>query len=229
MTPSRRGLIVTIDGAIGAGKSSTARGVAAALSYRHLDTGAMYRAVALAAARHGIDASDEDGLDELLRDLDLGVALEDGEQRVYLDGEDVSDEIRRPEVSRAVGSFADVPLVRKALIERQRSLGDAGGVVADGRDAGSVIFPEADLKIRMTADLDERARRRHREFIAKGVSTSIEQVTADIARRDHRDETRDYGATHDPAETLVLDTTDLTESQQVDHIVKWAKERGADS
>jgi len=221
------GLIIAIDGVIGAGKSSTARGVAAALAYRHLDTGAMYRAFALAAMRRSIEARDSEGVAQLLVQLDLTIDIRDGEQRVLLDGEDVSDEIRRPEVAREVGAFADVTLVRLALIERQRSLGSRGGVVADGRDAGSVVFPDADLKVRMTADLDERARRRYRELIEKGVSTSLEQVAADIRRRDREDEARDYGARHDPAETLELDTTELTVSQQIDGIVSWARQRGA--
>ena len=221
------GLIIAIDGVIGAGKSSTARGVAAALAYRHLDTGAMYRAFALAAMRRSIEARDSEGVAQLLVQLDLTIDIRDGEQRVLLDGEDVSDEIRRPEVAREVGAFADVTLVRLALIERQRSLGSRGGVVADGRDAGSVVFPDADLKVRMTADLDERARRRYRELIEKGVSTSLELVAADIRRRDREDEARDYGARHDPAETLELDTTKLTVSQQIDGIVSWARQRGA--
>ena len=221
------GLIIAIDGVIGAGKSSTARGVAAALAYRHLDTGAMYRAFALAAMRRSIEARDSEGVAQLLVQLDLTIDIRDGEQRVLLDGEDVSDEIRRPEVAREVGAFADVTLVRLALIERQRSLGSRGGVVADGRDAGSVVFPDADLKVRMTADLDERARRRYRELIEKGVSTSLELVAADIRRRDREDEARDYGARHDPAETLELDTTELTASQQIDGIVSWARQRGA--
>lgn len=221
------GLIIAIDGVVGAGKSSTARGVAAALAYRHLDTGAMYRAFALAAMRRSIEARDSEGVAQLLVQLDLTIDIRDGEQRVLLDGEDVSDEIRRPEVAREVGAFADVTPVRLALIERQRSLGSRGGVVADGRDAGSVVFPDADLKVRMTADLDERARRRYRELIEKGVSTSLEQVAADIRRRDREDEARDYGARHDPAETLELDTTELTVSQQIDGIVSWARQRGA--
>lgn len=227
MAPRPGGLIIAIDGVVGAGKSSTARGVAAALAYRHLDTGAMYRALALAAMRRGIEARDSEGVSRLLAQLDLTVDIREGEQTVLLDGEDVNDEIRRPEVTRAVGAFADVPLVRLALIERQRSLGRRGGVVADGRDAGSVVFPDADLKVKMTADLEERARRRHRELTEKGVSDSLEQVAADIRLRDREDEARDYGARHDPAETLVLDTTELTVSEQVDRIVSWARQRGA--
>lgn len=227
MAPRPGGLIIAIDGVVGAGKSSTARGVAAALAYRHLDTGAMYRALALAAMRRGIEARDSEGVSRLLAQLDLTVDIREGEQTVLLDGEDVNDEIRRPEVTREVGAFADVRLVRLALIERQRSLGRRGGVVADGRDAGSVVFPDADLKVKMTADLEERARRRHRELTEKGVSDSLEQVAADIRRRDREDEARDYGARHDPAETLVLDTTELTVSEQVDRIVSWARQRGA--
>ena len=220
-------MVITIDGPAGAGKSSVARELARQLGFRFLDTGAMYRAFALAAMRRSIEARDSEGVAQLLVQLDLTIDIRDGEQRVLLDGEDVSDEIRRPEVAREVGAFADVTLVRLALIERQRSLGSRGGVVADGRDAGSVVFPDADLKVRMTADLDERARRRYRELIEKGVSTSLELVAADIRRRDREDEARDYGARHDPAETLELDTTELTVSQQIDGIVSWARQRGA--
>ena len=223
----KRGLIIAIDGTVGAGKSSTARGVAAALRYRHLDTGAMYRAVAVAARNSAVPAEDGEALARLLDGLRLELEPDGGGGRVLLDGVDVSEEIRRPEVTRAVGAYADLPLVRRALVERQRAIGLEGGVVAEGRDAGSVIFPGADLKVLMTADLEERARRRHAELIKTGVSITLDMVKTDIRNRDQEDERRDYGARPDPNQTLELDTTGLSLREQIDRVVSWARERGA--
>ena len=220
-----RGLTIAVDGVIGAGKTTTARAVAQELGYRHIDTGAFYRTVALAAMRAGIRPREE-AVERFLAGLDISWVDAGGKVRMLLDGEDVSDEIRRPEVTRAVGAFADLPRVRRALIEHQRRLGRKGGVVADGRDAGTVVFPDADLKIVMTADLEERARRRFRELKKKGVSTTLRQVTADIRTRDREDSQRDYGAAHG-GDTVVLDTTGMTIEQQVDRIVALAHERGA--
>ena len=162
-----RGLTIAVDGVIGAGKTTTARAVAQELGYRHIDTGAFYRTVALAAMRAGIRPREE-AVERFLAELDISWVDAEGKVRMLLDGEDVSDEIRRPEVTRAVGAFADLPRVRRTLIEHQRRLGRKGGVVADGRDAGTVVFPDADLKIVMTADLEERARRRFRELKKRG-------------------------------------------------------------
>ena len=223
MAPRR--LTIAVDGVIGAGKTTTARAVAQELGYRHIDTGAFYRTVALAAMRAGIRPREE-AVERFLAGLDISWVDAGGKVRMVLDGEDVSDEIRRPEVTRAVGAFADLPRVRRALIEHQRRLGRNGGVVADGRDAGTVVFPDADLKIVMTADLEERARRRYRELKKKGVSTTLRQVTADIRTRDREDSQRDYGAAHG-GDTVVLDTTGMTIEQQVDRIVALAHERGA--
>ena len=144
---------------------------------------------------------------------------------MLLDGEDISDAIRRPEVTRRVGAYADLPLVRRALVAQQQAMGIRGGVVAEGRDAGSVVFPEADLKVLMVASLEERASRRQRELTEKGVSISLEQVTADIESRDRADAERDYGAESDLGEIVTLDTTDLTFDAQVERIVAWARQR----
>jgi len=236
--PGPEGLIIAIDGVVGAGKSTTARGVAAALGYRHVDTGAMYRAVTLAAMRENVQAEDAEALSRLLRDLriELEAAGEGG--RVFLNGDEVSDEIRRPEVARRVGAYADVTQVRRALVERQRSMGADGGIVADGRDVGTVIFPAADLKVQLTADPEERAQRRYRELIEKGVSTTLEQVRTDIRTRDREDGTRDYlvaGVGVEPESNAGhevgvrrLDSSGLTLAQVVDRIVSWARDLGAD-
>ena len=221
------GLTIAIDGVVGVGKTTTARQVAAALGYRHMDTGAMYRAVTLAAMRRNIAADQAEALGGLLENLKIELEPRGECSRVLLDGEDVSAAIRHPEVTRRVGPYADAPVVRRALVARQRNMGGRGGVVAEGRDMGSVVFPGAELKVLMVADLEERARRRHRELSEKGVKLSLEQVKSSIRARDQADSARDYGAEHDQDETIELDTTHLTMEEQVDHIVCWARERGA--
>ena len=224
---SRRPLVIAIDGVVGAGKSATARGAALAIGYRHLDTGSMYRALTLAAVRQRLGADETAALERLLEEVEIGMELEGGVCRVYLDGEDVTEPIRDPQVTRLVGDYADVPLVRQALVQRQRQLGAAGGVVADGRDVGAVIFPDADLKIHMTADLEERARRRHAELAAKGVRTTVAAVQADIERRDRQDRERDYGAEVDRSQVVELDTTGLSLDRQIERVVALARDRGA--
>lgn len=220
-----KGLTIAVDGVIGAGKSTAARGVAAALGYRHLDTGAMYRAVALAASRRGL-VPGHAALEGFLEGLRLEVPPNGA--GICLDGEDVSEAIRRPEVSRSVGAFADDPAVRRSLVRRQREIGRPGGVVAEGRDMSTVVFPQADLKVRMVADLEERVRRRHREFLAAGVGIALSQVRDDIRRRDREDAERDYGVQGGAAADAVeVDTSGLTAGQVVDRIVALARERGA--
>ena len=226
VNPGSRKLVVAIDGVVGAGKSATARGAARALGYRHLDTGSMYRALTLAALARGIDADEIESLATLLDEVELDLELEGGVCRVYLDGEDVTERIRDPVVARRVGDFADVPLVRRALVHRQRQLGASGGVVADGRDVGAVIFPDADLKIHMTADLEERTRRRHAELVARGVKVTAAEVKIDIEKRDLQDQERDYGAELDRREVALLDTTGLTLEAQIQRVVSMARERG---
>lgn len=219
----RRGLVIAIDGTIGTGKTTTARQVAARLGYRSLDTGAMYRAVALAATRRGIPPEDSAALADLLAtstiDLDSG--------RVLLDGQDVSDAIRRPEITRRVCAYADVPVVRRALVAQQQRWGQEGGVVAEGRDMAAVVFPDAELKISLVADLNERVRRRHRELTAQGVSITLEQVRSDIQRRDREEAALNYGGTSAAAEIVEIDTTRMTLADQVDCIVALARQRGA--
>ena len=231
MSAARRGsprpLVIAIDGVVGAGTSATARGAARALGYRHLDTGSMYRALTLAAVRRRLGADETAALERLLDEVEISMELEGGVCRVYLDGEDVTEPIRDPQVTRLVGDYADVPLVRQALVQRQRQLGAAGGVVADGRDVGAVIFPDADLKIHMTADLEERARRRHAELAAKGVRTTVAEVQADIERRDRQDRERDYGAEVDRSQVVELDTTGLSLDRQIERVVALARDRGA--
>ena len=221
----RRGLVIAIDGTIGSGKTTTARRVAERLGYRHLDTGAMYRAVTVAATRRGVAPEDQDALESLLATSTID--LDAGRGRVLLDGQDISEVIRQPDITRRAGAYASVPLVRHSLVAQQQQLGQLGGIVAEGRDMAAVVFPDAELKIALVADLDERARRRHRELTDKGVCITLEQVRSDIQTRDREDAVRDYGGTSAPAEIVEIDTTDMTLEDQVDCVVALARQRGA--
>ena len=221
----RRGLVIAIDGTVGAGKTTTARRVAQRLGYRHLDTGAMYRAATLAAIRRGVAPEDEDALKALLATSTID--LDSGRGRVLLNGQDISDAIRRPEITRRAGAYADVPLVRRSLVAQQQRLGQGGGIVAEGRDMAAVVFPNAELKIALVADLDERAGRRHRELTAKGMCITLEQVRSDIQTRDREDAARDYGGAYAAAEIVEIDTTRMTLEDQVDCVVALARQRGA--
>lgn len=221
----RRGIVIAIDGTSGAGKTTTARGVAERLGYRHLDTGAMYRAVALAATGRGVPPEDPAALEDLLAASTIDLAS--GQGRVLLNGQDVSEAIRRPEITRRASAYADVPLVRRALVAQQQRWGQGGGVVAEGRDIAAVVFPDAELKIALLADLAERARRRHRELTANGVGITLERVRADIQRRDREDAARDYGGTSAAVEIVELDTTRMTLAEQVECVVALARQRGA--
>ncbi len=221
----RRGLVIAIDGTVGTGKTTTARRVAERLGYRHLDTGAMYRAVTLAATRRGVAPEDAAALEALLATSTID--LDSGRGRVLLDGQDISEAIRQPEITRRAGAYADVPLVRHFLVAQQQQWGQWGGVVAEGRDTAAVVFPDAELKIALVADLDERADRRHRELTAKGVGITLEQVRSDIQTRDREDAERDYGGTSAAAEIVEIDTTRMTLEDQVDYVVALACQRGA--
>ena len=221
----RRGLVIAIDGTIGSGKTTTARRVAERLGYRHLDTGAMYRAVTVAATRGGVEPEDEDALENLLATSTID--LDSGRGRVLLDGQDISEVIRQPDITRRAGAYANVPLVRHSLVAQQQQLGQLGGVVAEGRDMAAVVFPDAELKIALVADLNERTRRRHRELTTKGVCITLEQVRSDIQTRDQQDAVRDYGGTSAANEIVEIDTTHMTLQDQVDCVVALARQRGA--
>ena len=221
----RHGLVIAIDGTIGSGKTTTARRVAKRLGYRHLDTGAMYRAVTVAATRLGVAPEDEDALEALLATATID--LDSGRGRVLLNGQDISEAIRQPDITRRAGAYANVPLVRRSLVAQQQQLGQSGGIVAEGRDMAAVVFPDAELKIALVADLDERARRRHRELTTKGVCITLEQVRSDIQTRDRQDAERDYGGTSTADEIVAIDTTRMTLADQVDCVVALARQRGA--
>lgn len=213
--------VVTIDGPAGAGKSTVSRLVAGRLGWRLLDTGAMYRAVALAALRTQTDLSSDADLGALV--VTITVKLPPG--HVLLNGEDVTRLIRSLAVTSAASKLAESPSVRRRLIELQREFAAENDVVAEGRDQGTVVFPDALRKYFLTADLDERTRRRHAEFAAKGESILFESVLADLRERDARDASRAVGPMKPAADAALLDSTGLSLDEIVGHIEREVLER----
>lgn len=217
-------MIITIDGPAGAGKSSAARALAQRLGFEYLDTGAMYRAVTLAGLRAGIDLRDQEALARLLADL----RLEMPPGRVFVNGADVTDAIRSPEVTSASGMAADSPIVRRRLAGLQRQLAEGRNIVCEGRDQGTIVFPDAGCKFFLVADPQERARRRQREMSARGASVSWEEVLQAQEARDRRDAARDIAPMVPAADALVLDSTHLTLDQVVERMEQEVhRKRGA--
>lgn len=209
--------IITIDGPAGAGKSTAARGLASALGYLYLDSGALYRAVAWQAALLKVTVDDVDGLAALLDNFKPQVAFDEAGFHLFIDGREVTRELRTPEVSREASRMAVIPVVRHWVSDSLRRLADNHGVVAEGRDLGSVVFPHARVKFFLTADLAVRAERRRREWQADRVAADLEQTMAELASRDRRDETRAASPLKVPRGAITVDTTELT-PEEVVHI-----------
>jgi len=217
-------LRIAIDGPAGAGKSTVAKEVARRLGYAYIDTGAMYRAVALAALRAGIPAWDVEALSNLSGSVEIRLGSgEDGSTRVYLDGQDVSREIRAPEVSRFVSRVAEVPGVRRHLTEKQRRLAASGRVVMEGRDIGTVVLPDAERKFFITATVEERARRRYAEAAGEGYSISYEEQINEIMRRDSRDASRGVAPLIQAPDAVVIDTTGKSPGQVAETILSLVR------
>ena len=202
---------IAIDGPSGAGKSTLARRCAAAFGFLYADTGAIYSTVGLAAVRAGIDRKDGQAVAGLLPGLKIEMKYDaQGEQRMYLNGEDVSDAIRMPEISLAASDVSSLPVVRQFLLEMQRGLARTQSVLMDGRDIGTVVLPDADLKVFLTASAEERARRRVLQLQEKGVTEDYEKVLQEIRYRDERDMNRETAPLRQAEDAVLLDTTELS-------------------
>jgi cytidylate kinase len=213
-----RALIVAIDGPSGAGKSSVTARLAERLGYLHIDTGAMYRAMALLVARAGVRDDDEAAVERVCRDAVIALRRDDGGYRVIVNGEDVSTAIRTPEISMLTSRLASRKVVRDLLLERQRAMGNSGGVVLEGRDIGTVVFPNADVKFFLTATVAERAQRRFDELSLKGTPVTLAQTLEDVAQRDEQDRTREHAPLSQADDAIVIDSTGRTIDQVLDEM-----------
>ncbi len=217
--------VVAIDGPAGAGKSSVAKRVAQALGYRYLDTGALYRALAWKAIKSGLRPQDTGYIVDMTRETKVELRQHNGEQRVLVDGEDVTEAIRAPEVANLASPISAIPEVREILLDWQRDFAKQGGTVAEGRDTGTVVFPNAGVKIFLTASLEERARRRHKELLERGIDISLQQVKLDMEARDQRDSTRHVAPLRPAPDAVVIDTEHLSLDEVVEEVLKICRAR----
>jgi len=220
-----RPLIIAVDGPSGAGKSTLGRLLARSLGLLYLDTGAMYRAVALAVMRAGVSLADHGRIAEVARRADIQLEGDPDSLQVRLDGADVSAEIRGEQAGHAASVVSAIPEVRRELVRRQREMGASGGVVLDGRDIGTVVFPDADVKFFLTADPAERARRRFDEDRLKSRAQTYEETLADLTARDRRDESRADSPLKKADDAVVVDTTGRTIDEVFRHMLGVVRER----
>ncbi len=207
--PKKNGLVIAIDGPSGAGKSTTARLLAERLGYIYIDTGAMYRAIGWKAKQEGIDPKNEENLAGLCGRTEVTIKKDNNDPRFYVDGRDVSSEIRTPEMGMMASAVSKSPSVRARLLTLQRDLGRSGGVVMDGRDIGTVVFPDADVKFFLDAGAEERGRRRYEELKAKGMDVDLARITQEIRERDLQDSMRSLAPLRKADDALLIDSTNL--------------------
>lgn len=223
-----KALVIAVDGPAGAGKSTVAQAVAKRLGYVYIDTGAMYRALTLQAARCGVSPEDGQGLVRLLQNTDIRLVNhpdDKGKNRVLLNGEDVTEAIRSPDVSQAVSKVASHPEVRKHMVRMQQALAAEGGVVMDGRDIGTTVLPNAELKVYLTADASARAERRWRELRAAGHDADLEDVYKSILERDRQDKERAESPLRAADDAVVIDSTNCPIDEVVNKVLELVAER----
>ncbi len=216
---ARNNFVIAIDGFSSCGKSTVAKALAKKLNFVFIDSGAMYRAVTLYFLRHAVDIDSAGEVSKALRNIRIDFVPQYDRTQIYLNDEDVSEEIRRMEVSDKVSEVSAIKEVRQAMVAQQQQLGSRKDIVMDGRDIGTTVFPDADLKIFMTASPMVRAQRRYAELLGKGEQVTLEEVLANLAHRDHIDSTRTESPLRRSEDAVVLDNSDLTQEQQLDFVV----------
>jgi len=220
-----RKLVIAIDGPAASGKSTTAKLAARKLAYLHVDTGAMYRAITVKVLRAGLALDDRRGIGKLMESTRVELRAANGESLVLLDGEDVSDEIRSVAVTGAVSAVSSLREVRQAMVREQRALGRDGGIVLEGRDIGTVVFPDADLKFFMVAGIEARARRRRLDLASDGVDADLGSLMRDIEERDRKDSSRKESPLRKAEDAVEIDTSSMTIEEQVDMVVRIVREK----
>lgn len=216
---------IAIDGPAAAGKSSIARTLAASLGFIYVDTGAMYRAIGCFALGKGVSTKDAEAVNSLLPEIKLEVRYEEGEQKIYLNGENVSSAIRRPEMSMAASNVSAIPEVRAFLLEQQRSFAKTQSVVMDGRDIGTVVLPDATVKFFLTASVEERTKRRLLEYEEKGQKVQFEELLEEMIRRDKQDSERAAAPLKQADDAVLVDNTDLTKEETLEKMLCVIREK----
>ncbi len=219
-----RPIRIAIDGPAASGKSTTARLVARALGFLYVDTGAMYRAVTLAVLEQGIDPADGAAIARLAEKIRIDQTGTGAETRTHLNGRDVSREIRLPAITAVISQVSSHAPLRRIMVDIQREMARRGNVVMEGRDIGTVVIPDAEIKVFMRASLEERAKRRLQELTQKGLRSSLAEITADISRRDEIDASRSNSPLKAAADAVILDTSDLSIEEQVEFVLKLVKD-----
>lgn len=214
---------IAVDGPAGAGKSTIARAVAKKMNLIYVDTGAMYRAMALFMIREGVAAEDVDAINAKCREADISIAYENGEQAVYLNGENVTSQLRTEEVGNMASATSVQPAVREKLLELQQTLAQKSDCIMDGRDIGTCVLPHAQVKIYLTADSAVRAKRRYEELAAKGEIRDLEKIRADIEERDYRDMHREHSPLKQAQDAVLVDSSEMTAEEVIDTIISICK------
>jgi len=215
-----KGLIIAIDGPAASGKSTTAQLLAKKLGYLYIDTGAMYRACALKAKKMGIDINDEESIRNLLDFIDIRIENDNSKNRILLDGEDVSEDIRADDISSLASAISAIPAVRYKMVELQRKMGEKGSVILDGRDIGTFVFPDAEVKFFLTASPEIRAKRRWLELQQKGIDKDFSEVLADLVKRDNNDSQRALAPLKKAEDAIEIDTSNMTIEEQTETLYK---------
>jgi cytidylate kinase len=210
---------IAIDGPAGAGKSTIAKTIAGKLGFVYVDTGAMYRAIALYFLRKGVDGRSKEEIEKFCPEIQVTIEYQDGEQQVFLNGENVSGYIRTEEVGAMASLTSAQPAVRKALLQLQRDMAESANILMDGRDIGTNVLPGADLKIYLTASVEVRAKRRYDELVAKGVACELSEIEQDIKERDHQDMTREIAPLRQAEDAVLVDSSEMTIEEVVDAVV----------
>lgn len=216
---------VAVDGPAGAGKSTISRAAAKELGFIYVDTGALYRAVGVYALRNGIGTKDSENIEKALKDIVVELKFVGDVQHVFLNGEDVSTEIRTPEASMAASDVSAIPCVRAFLFDLQRDIAKKNNCLMDGRDIGTVVLPDAKIKIFLTASAEERAKRRYKELVEKGAKDTYEEVLADLGKRDYQDSHREIAPLKPAEDSIIVDTSDYNFDEAKNIIVNIIKER----
>ncbi len=214
---------IALDGPAGAGKTTVAGIISKKLAIVNLDTGAMYRSVALKAIRNGLDTKNAQEITDMLKNTSINIKYEDGKQKIILDNEDVTNDIRTPEVTAGASNVAKIEEVRKTLVKLQRAIANENSVIMDGRDIGTHVLPNANVKFFLTATTDERAKRRYLEQIEKGFSVTLEEVKADIIKRDDSDINREHSPLKQAEDAIYIDSTDMSIEEVVNKMLDVIK------